>query len=198
MTGQQLEQCFGSGFSPVRAITGFNNPALNRPSAAVSAPMADVSEQQHVVDATFTGGTLTIAPSATGDGLWVPYLGNGTGVVGAKGWGTYTQDVTSHSWVATGPFSGCFVAAFAGGAGKRFAHLITPAGGYTAATVDEQIAAITAATGAGSFEKWPMNGVGLGIAFFMKIGGGWCRRFAWVAPGAGMVMQMNAKSTPIS
>lgn len=170
--------------------------ALNQPATPVADATVDVSEQQHSVDVTFGGGTLKIAPTPNGDGLWIPYLGNGSGAPGSKGWGTYSKEVTTASWVATGPFSGCFVAAFSGGADKRFAHLITPAAGYLAASVDGQLGAIQAATGAASYEKWPMTGIGLGLAFFMKVGGGWRRRFVYVAPH-GPVMQMNASSTPI-
>lgn len=197
MNGQQLDQTFGTGFSPVKSITGFSNRALNVPSSAVADPTADVSEQQHGVDATFAAGTLTIAPSASGEGLWIPYLGNGSGAEGSKGWGTYSRAVTSHTWVATGPFSGCFVATFSAGGAKRFAHLITPAHGFKAASVDAQIGAIQAATGAAGHEKWPMTGVGLGLAFFMNVGGVWRRRFVFVAP-QGSVMQMNAHSTVIN
>ena len=197
LSGPQLDQTFGSGFSPVKAITGFNAYLLNRPSASVADPAGDVTEQGHRAEITWDAATKTlkIAAAGAGEGLWIPYLGNGTGQPEAKGWGTYSRPVSHESWVATGPFSGCFVAAFSGG-GRRFAHLITPAAGHPAATVDEQIAAIKAATGADSFTKWPMDGAGLGIAFFLKLGGAWVRRFAWVAP-TGAVMQINARSTAI-
>ena len=197
MNGQTLDQTFGTGFSPVKSITGFNGAALNVPASPVTDPSADVTEQQHTVDATFVNGTLTIAPSPAGEGIWIPYLGNGTGTPGSKGWGTFSRVVAGQSWVATGPFSGCFVAAFTAGGGKRFAHLITPASGYTAASVDGQISAIQTATGATGYEKWPMTGAGLGLAFFMNIGGSWRRRFVFVAPH-GAVMQINAHSTPLT
>jgi hypothetical protein len=198
MTGAQLNECFGTGFSPVKSIKGFNAMALNKPAGDIVGGEADVYQQQHAADIMYDAksGTLTIAASSAGQGLWIPYLGNGKGTPGAKGWGTYSDNVTKASWVATGPFSGCYVAAFSGKGGKRFAHLITPAGGYKAATVDNQIKAIKAATGSKLLGKWPMTGTGLGLAFFMNVGGAWCRRFAWVGPGGNLV-QINAKSAPV-
>ncbi len=115
---------------------------------------------------------------------------------GSKGWGTFTRGVTNETWVATGPFSGCYVAAFDGPTGKGFAHLITPAAGYTAASVDEQMTAICSQTGSTQYQKWGMNGIGLGIAFFMLYDSKWHRRSVWVAP-TGKVMDLESKSTII-
>jgi hypothetical protein len=197
LTGDQLEAAFGSGFSAVKSITGFNHPLLNRPSSPIADDTADVQEQQVETSVDFNAATgeLKLTAAANGEGLWIPYLGNGKGTEGDKGWGTYSKVVSQASWVATGPFSGCFVAAFLG-PGMRFAHLITPAHKYTAASVDQQIASIERAAPAPLYAKWPMDGSGLGLAFFLKIGGAWHRRFVWVGPG-GNVMQMNAKSAPI-
>lgn len=197
LTAKQLDDTFGSGFSPVKSITGFNAMALNRPSAPVMDKEVDVTEQGHRVSITFAPatGALKIEAAPAGEGLWIPYLGNGPGTPNAKGWGTYCKSITDDTWVATGPFSGCYVAYLAGG-GARFAHLITPAAGYRAASVDEQIAAIRNATGAAACTKYLMNGAGLGLAFFTKLGGAWKRRFVWVGPG-GNVMQINAKSSPV-
>ena len=114
---------------------------------------------------------------------------------GDKGWGTYSKLVNDASWVGTGPFSGCYVAAFQG-AGFRFAHLITAASGHPSVDVETQIAAIKRASGAVLYQKWDMHGTGLGLAFFMKIAAPWVRRFAWVSPD-GNVMQINATSTPL-
>lgn len=194
----QLDATFGTGFSSVKSITGWSARALNMPALPVANAGDDVSEQQIAVSARFNGatGALTIAPDANGHGVWIPYLGNGTGKAGAKGWGTYTKAITNETWVATGPFSGCYVGHFKG-AGVRFAHLITPAAGYKAASVDGQIASIEKATATKLADKWPMEGAALGLAFFMKISGRWYRRFVWVAPGTGGVSQMNSKSTEI-
>ncbi|MBV8571149.1 MAG: hypothetical protein JO319_11090 [Acidobacteriaceae bacterium] len=197
LNGKQLNEQFGSGFSPVKSITGFNDPSLNKPSAPVKNAGADVQEQQIQAAISFDAatGALKLVSASDGEGLWIPYLGNGEGGPGKKGWGTYSKLVTDASWVGTGPFSGCYVAAFQG-AGFRFAHLITEASGHPCATVDQQIAAIEDASKAALYQKWPMQGVALGLAFFMKVDGSWVRRFAWVGPG-GNVMQMNATSTAL-
>jgi hypothetical protein len=197
LTGEALDQCFGKGFSPVKSIVGFSSAQLNRPATPVTDDEADVVEQQHPAAISFNAGTgeLKIESAQNGEGLWVPYLGNGKGTPKSKGWGTYSRLVTDETWVATGPFSGCYVAAFMG-AGMRFAHLITPAAGYRAATVDAQLSAIQKASGARPYTKWDMTGVGLGLAFFMKVQGNWYRRFVWVGPG-GNVMQINANSSAL-
>jgi len=62
--------------------------------------------------------------------------------------------------------------------------------------VEEQIAAIKQATSSTGHVEWPMNGAGLGLAFFLKIAGVWRRRFVWVGP-AGNVIQMNGRSAPV-
>jgi len=197
LNGEQLNEQFGNGFSPVKSITGFNNALLNQASAPISNPNADVQEQQIQASIGFKASTgeLTLASAEKGEGLWIPYLGNGKGGVGDKGWGAYTKFVNDATWVGTGPFSGCYVAAFHG-AGWRFAHLITPASGHDCAPVDKQISAIQEASKTALYQKWPMQGAGLGLAFFMKIGGVWMRRFAWVGPD-GQVMQLNATSTAL-
>jgi hypothetical protein len=199
MDGQQLDQCFGSGFSKVKAVK-VTFQTLSVPTSPINDGAAHVSEQQHRAEAVFDGttGTLKITKDPNGEGLWIPWLGQGTNQNGLKGVGTYTQEVTNASWVATGPFSGCYAVAYWGGGGMRFAHIVTPGSGYQTASVDEQINAIAGATGAAKSEKYSMNGNGEGIAFFLKIGSAWRRRFVWVAPGSGMVMQMNAKSTLIT
>lgn len=202
LTGEQLDAQFGSGFSPVKSVTGINNALLNRPSSPILLPDADVQEQQVQASITFAAdtGELKIVSAADGEGLWIPYLGNGKGKDGDKGWGTYSRIVNDATWVATGPFSGCYVAAFQG-AGYRFAHLVTsgPTSGHPCATVDAQIAAITAASGAGSYQKWPMTGLGngLGLAFFMKVNGFWRRRFLWISLIGPSVIQINSKSTAL-
>ncbi len=197
LTGEQLNAQFGTGFSPVKWVKGYNHPSLNIPSPPIDDPAADVQERQVKVSIDFTASTgeLKLTPANDGEGLWIPYLGNGKGKDGDKGWGTYSKIVNDATWVATGPFSGCYVAAFQG-AGFRFAHLVTPALGHPCATVDAQIAAIQTASGAALYQKWPMQGVGLGIAFFMKVKGSWQRRFLWVGPGQD-VMQINSKSTAL-
>lgn len=197
LNGEQLNEQFGTGFSPVKSITGYNNSSLNQPSPPITNPAADVQEQQIQAAISFTASTgeLKLVSASNGEGLWIPYLGNGKGGPGDKGWGTYSKLATDATWVGTGPFSGCYVAAFQG-PGFRFAHLITEAAGHPCATVDKQIAAIEQASKASLYQKWPMQGAAFGLAFFMKIGGSWVRRFAWVGPG-GNVMQINATSTAL-
>jgi hypothetical protein len=199
LNGEQLNKQFGTGFSPVKSIKGFNDRSLNTPSSPINNPTADVQEQQIQASISFTASTgeLKLVGAAGGEGLWVPYLGNGTGGDGARGWGTYSKLVTAATWVATGPFSGCSVAAFQeAGAGFRFAHLITKASGHPCASVEEQITSIKEASKASLHGMWPMQGAALGLAFFMKVGVSWVRRFAWVGHG-GDVMQINATSTPL-
>ncbi len=100
-----------------------------------------VTQQAHEVDATWTEdtGLLSITSSAGGPGLWIPYMGNGmTASIGVAqtanhGLGTYTPLVGAGgaSWVATGPFSGCYAVEFTvpgPGGGKVFAHVITAEG----------------------------------------------------------------------
>jgi hypothetical protein len=189
-----LGAIFGTGFSPVKFLK-CGLQAVSVPATPVTDHAADVQEQQHPVEATWDSatGTLRVAQSATGDGVWIPWLGQGSATSNRKGWGTYTKAITAKTWVVTGPFSGCYAAAFQ--AGPRFAHLITPGSGYTAATVDGQIAAIRAATGAGVPVKIDMNGAGEGFIFFMKIGGRWVYRRVFCAPGSGSVMQISAQPT---
>jgi hypothetical protein len=198
LTGEQLDAQFGEGFSPVKSVKGINQAALNMPSSPILHPEGDVQEQQVQASITFSAdtGELKIVSAAAGEGLWIPYLGNGKGKEGDRGWGTYSKIVNDATWVATGPFSGCYVAAFQG-AGFRFAHLITKAAGHPCETVDNQIAAITAASGAVLYGKWSMQGLqGLGVAFFMKVNGFWRRRSVWVLPD-GSVVQINSKSTAL-
>jgi len=202
LTGAQLDVQFGSGFSPVKSVAGINHASLNMPSSPIARANegADVQEQQIQASITFSAdtGELKIVSAADGEGLWIPYLGNGKGKDGDRGWGTYSKIVNDATWVATGPFSGCYVAAFQG-AGFRFAHLITtsPTSGHPCATVDEQIAAIVAASGTVLYQKWAMKGLGLGLAFFMKVDGSWRRRFLWLSMQGSSVVQINSKSTAL-
>jgi hypothetical protein len=136
MNAAQLDAVFGTGFSKVKEVQF--HYMLNSPATPIAAPNADVQEQDRVVDATFDAATgkLFITASAAGDGLWIPYLGNGSGGDEARGWGTYTRAISGQSWVATGKFSGCSIGKFSGAGGTRFAHLITSADGHPCATVD--------------------------------------------------------------
>jgi len=193
MNAQQLDTCFGSGFSRIKAIQ-LAYQTLSVPEAPITNVQADVQEQQHVINAAFNAstGTLSLQKDPTGDGLWIPWLGQGSASSGQRGWGTYTRAVTNKSWVATGPFSGCYAVAFS--EGPRFAHIVTAGGGYSTASVDGQIAAIKAATGATTETKIDMTGAALGIVFFMKINSQWVYRRAFVLPGAGTVAQLGATS----
>jgi hypothetical protein len=196
MNGKEIDKKFGHYFvNSVKAVAGWTVRALNSPAVPVADPTVDVSEQQHSVSCSFANGTLTINPDPAGDGLWIPYLGNGLGKEGDKGWGAFTRGVTNETWVATGPFSGCYSAAFDSPTGKRFAHLITPAAGYLAASVDEQITAISNLVGATRHQKWNMDGIGLGIVFFMRYDGAWHKRSVWVAPNVGTVMRTESNSS---
>lgn len=196
LTGEELDKVFGKGFTPVKSISGYSME-LNRPSNPNIDSTADVCEQQHTVSIEFesTTGKLTIKRNSVGEGLWIPYLGNGIhGRDRDKGLGTYSKVVTNSTWVASGPFTGCFAACFQG-AGVRFAHLITPALNHPAPTINAQVAAIKFATGAVHHTKWKVFGAGDGVVFFMKIRGFWYRRFVWFI-GLNL-SQINAQSMPV-
>jgi hypothetical protein len=195
MKAAELDAVFGSGFSKVKEVS-FSSMELNRPATPVTDPDADVQEQDWVVDATFANGCLTISKNPSGDGLWISYLGNGTGADKAKGWGTYSRVTANKTWVATGKFSGCSIGKFTGGAGTRFAHLITPAAGHPCAGVDAQATAISKATGlTGVTIHTPQTPVGEAIAFMLYVNGGWCKRIAQVQAGK-TVVAIAATSTP--
>ena len=198
MNAAQLDAVFGTGFSQVKEVQF--HYMLNAPATPVTAPNADVQEQDRVVDATFDASTgkLSIAASAAGEGLWIPYLGNGSGGDQAKGWGTYTRAVAGQTWVATGKFSGCSIGKFSGAGGTRFAHLITPADGHPCASVDQQSAAISAATGMTTVVTFkPQIVAGEAIAFMLFLNGGWCKRVVQVGSGTTRVTALGTKSTPI-
>lgn len=195
MTATELDAIFGTGFSPVKEVS-FSSYDLNRPATPVTDPNADVQEQDWVVDAAFANGRLTIAKKADGDGLWIPYLGNGSGADKAKGWGTYSRATAGKTWVATGKFSGCSIGMFSGGGGTRFAHLITPAAGHPCASVEAQAAAVSTATGLTSVTiHKPQTLVGEAIAFMLFLNGGWCKRIVQVQAGTSVVA-IAARSTP--
>jgi hypothetical protein len=196
MNGQQLEACFGTGFSGVSTIR-VANQALSVPSTNVTSFDADVQEQCHAVTETFNSGTLSITPDANGDGLWIPWLGQGSASSNGKGWGTYTSDVGNASWVATGPFSGCYAVGVTGGGSTRFAHIVTAGSGYTVASVDDQIQAVKTATGLTTAKKIDMTGSGEGFVFFMLLGGVWKYRRVFAAPGSGSVVQASASPTNV-
>lgn len=194
MNATQLDAVFGSGFSPVKEVSF--TWTLNRPASPIADPNADVQEQDLFVDAAFANGKLTISANPNGDGIWIPYLGNGSGVDGAKGWGTYTRLTGNKTWVATGKFSGCSIGMFSGGAGTRFAHLITPAAGHPCASVQTQADAIKTATGLNTAViATPQTLVGEAIAFMLFLKGGWCKRIVQVKLGTSVVA-IGATSTP--
>lgn len=198
MNAAQLDAVFGAGFSKVKEVQFHYR--LNSPATPIANPNADVQEQDRVVDATFDAATgkLSITESATGDGLWIPYLGNGSGGDQAKGWGTYTRAVSGQSWVATGKFSGCSIGKFSGPGGTRFAHLITPADGHPCADVATQSAAISAATGMTTVVTFkPQIVAGEAIAFMLFLNGGWCKRVVQVTAGSTRVAALGTVSSPI-
>jgi hypothetical protein len=195
MNGQQLEACFGNGFSSVRTLK-VTLGQLSVPSSNVTDFAADVQEQCHRVTATYLNGTLSVSPDANGDGLWIPWLGQGSTSSNGKGWGTYTTDVGTASWVATGPFSGCYACGFTDGRTTRFAHIVTPGTGYTVASVDQQIDAVKRATGLTTVKKIDMTGSGEGFVFFMLLGGIWKHRRLFSVPG-GSVVQASASAVNV-
>lgn len=201
MNADALDTVFGTGFSNVKEVKF--DYKLNRPAKKVTDANADVQEQDFVVDATFDQGTgcLTISESAQGGGLWIPYLGNGSGGDGDKGWGTYSRavNVAQQTWVATGKFSGCSIGKFNGAGGTRFAHLITPAAGHPCAGVNAQATAIAAATALNDVITFkPQIVAGEAIAFMLYIGGGWCKRVVQMQVGSTKVAAIGARSTPIT
>lgn len=178
------------------ATPGFNS--LERPSDLLyTTGVADsVCQQAHQIDAVWNGAqkSLTLSQSATGEGYWIPYIGNGAhnapvgvAVTLLRGLGTYTPTVTlggNISWVATGPFSGCSSASFTALNGDMvFAHLSTPPAGYTADTLPNQVANIAAQTGfpapAAAGIQQVLSGRGLGYVFWTYIGAAWYRRVVW-------------------
>jgi len=157
-----------------------------------------VTQQDRRVEATWdsTHNRLTIQAAAAGDGLWIPYLGNGMrNAVGVAqtpdhGLGTYTRAIGAGgvSWVATGPFSGCYAVTFTAGGGKVFAHIITPAHNHTAADPVTQAVDIATEIGAippapGELAAHQISGVGIGFIFWTRIKGVWWRRV--INTGAG-------------
>jgi hypothetical protein len=169
--------------------------------SAKSGVTDSVTEQAHLVDATWSEAnkTLTIARATAGKGYWIPYLGNGIPGVGTdkRGLGTYSPAVGSGStisWVATGPFSGCYAVALSGTAGMVFAHVITAASGYTCEKPEQQLADIAQTVGAqnpGLGQK--ASGNGLGFVFWTRIKGVWYRREVFIMP-TGMVNSVGKKS----
>ncbi|WP_263384011.1 hypothetical protein [Granulicella arctica] len=167
-----------------------------------------MSEQSYRIDAAWDSktGTMTLSKNAAGEGLWIPYVGNGASVsagiaqMSKRGLGTYTPTVLGGggiSWVVTGPFSGCHSAVFSVGNDKVFAHIVTQASGYTADTVANQVANIALQLGipAPAATAYPQvaSGLGEGFVFWMRIGATWYRRVVYAF--AGKVTSVEAKTT---
>lgn len=181
MNATALDAIFGTGFSSLKQV-GFPY-TLNSPATPIVNPADDVQEQAKQVDVQFNDATgkIAIQPQVGGDGLWIPYLGNGQGGPGDKGWGTYTPPVGAAIWVATGKFSGCSIGMFSGGGARRFAHVITPAAGHPCATVAQQSASVSAATGLATVNTYlPPTPAGEAIAFMLFLNGSWHKRIVQV------------------
>ncbi len=204
MNGAQINQRLERGLfgryeiRELHATPGFT--VLQQPSDLTFATgVADsVTEQVNRIDAAWdaVNRRLTLSISAVGEGYWIPYIGNGAanlaGVAqtAGRGLGTYTPVIAAGgpiSWVVTGPFSGCSSASFTAPAGKVFAHLISPAEGYTADTLANQEANIAAqinpaAPPAGHVQQ-VVSGNGEGYVFWTYFGGSWYRRVVWAFAG---------------
>jgi len=212
MTGTQVNSKLERGLFGKYDIAELKaNPnwtALQPPSdPAYAHGVADsVSEQYHRIDAAWDAANkrLTLSLNAAGGGYWIPYLGNGAAHLAGvaqtakRGLGTYTPLMAGGAitWAATGPFSGCHTAAFSPAGGRVFAHVITPADGYTADTVVNQVANIAAQVGAAvpaaTAVKQVVNPAGEGFVFWTLVSGVWYRRvvYAW----AGKVTAVEAKT----
>jgi hypothetical protein len=217
MTGQQVNDKLERGIfgATIRqfACTALN-ASMQKPSDPTYATGVNdsVTQQANRIDAAWDNAQkkLTLSLNPAGPGYWIPYIGNGVptrdgipyvavGVAqtAKRGLGAYTPVVGAGaiSWVATGPFSGCSLADYSAAAGRVFAHLISPAEGYTAATIATQNADIAAQTGApaaaGIHLQQVVNPVGEGYVFWTLVGANWYRRIIYVA--AGNVTQVDTK-----
>jgi hypothetical protein len=158
-----------------------------------------VTQQSHRIDAEWNDHdrSLTIirTNSQNSPGLWIPWLGQGFATLAGvnqmqnRGLGTYTPGIDPGgpiSWVATGPFSGCYSVAFRPNAGNVvFAHVITPTEGYTAdLPIGNQINNIAAQVGApgailNSIQK-VTSANAHGFVFWTLLDGLWWRRVVWM------------------
>jgi hypothetical protein len=209
MNAQQLNKklergVFGASIKQLGGLWG----ALGAPSDTTYAHGAvdSVTQQARRVDATWNAANkrLTIQAAAGGPGLWIPYLGNGVTELSRQaaidagglahtvgcGLGSYTQvGAGGANWVATGPFSGCYaVTLTAPGGDKVFAHVITPAAGYTAA--DPVTQAVDIANQVGAIPPSPdelsnskVTGGGIGYVFWTRLNGIWWRRVIFAGVG---------------
>ena len=85
---------------------------------------ADCQEQSRRAQVT-VNGTVAIAESASGSGIWVPYVPNKT---------LYAWSTAGATWMGTGPFSGCHIAFFTDGNRVGMAHIAKESG--TSASTD--------------------------------------------------------------
>jgi len=203
MNGAQINQrlergLFGSyEIRELHANTGFT-PLQTPPDLTFANGVVDsVTEQAHRIDAAWDGvhKRLTLSLNAAGEGYWIPYVGNGAvNLIGMaqtarRGLGTYTPVIAAGgpvSWVVTGPFSGCSSAAFSTPGGMVFAHLISPATGYTADTLANQetnVAAQVAAAPPTGHVQQVLSGTGEGYVFWTYFNATWYRRVVWAYAG---------------
>jgi hypothetical protein len=64
-----------------------------------------------------TGGAVSVAESAAGTGVWVPYIPDRA---------TYGYATAGTAWMGTGPFSGCHIAFFTRAGRVGMAHIAKP------------------------------------------------------------------------
>lgn len=200
MNGEELNKKLERGVfgSSIKKLAGAWS-TLEAPSDMTCANGVNdsVTQQQRRVDAVWDSkhNKLTISNTPAGPGLWIPYLGNGmpnpvgVAVTRLRGLGTYTDIIGAGvSWVATGPFTGCYAVTFTPPGGKVFAHIITPAREYTADTPANQATNIANQVGAPT-PNLAGSQVKGGYVFWTRIKGLWWRRVIHTAAAAGAMSQ---------
>lgn len=156
-----------------------------------------VTQQAVRIDADWDDNNkiLSLVQANAGPGLWIPWIESspqtytGAGKTPGRGLGTYTPVLDPNiTWVASGPFSGCYAVSFYGAALNHwvFAHIVTstPTSPYPTDTVDNQIANISNQTGLPVRKRQliTVNG-GSGFIFWTLRNGTWCRRVIWALQG---------------
>lgn len=198
MTGEELNEKFERGLFGRSAIKKlfFKGLEIPQDKEFTDGVEDSVTKQQHPVSAVWNSADKSVTISLDplhGTGLWIPYLGigyskpKGMAKTKARGLGTYTASLPAgaagYTWVATGPFSGCYAVTFTvDGSRKVFAHIITPAAGATAESVDKQATDIADSVGAPRLSADQLQEClvkpkeGVGYVFWTLINGVWWRR----------------------